>query len=172
MFLYLTASILVAEFLAPIAAAALMKYGDWLPFILALAMVAIATAMTVPLPETLHLRDLPEPHEIEGHLGGGTIHRQPPAKSRGHSLKEQLLHLRDALRFLKRDYTIALVVFAFMANRLGRQSLNLLLRYASQRYDWTIRQVRCFFQSLYGLLLTFFRHLSSYPFEQQQTSLP
>jgi hypothetical protein len=34
---------------------------------------------------------------------------------------------------------LGLVVFSFLANRLGRQAITLLVRYASKRYDWQIK---------------------------------
>jgi MFS family permease len=136
-FLYLTACILVAELISPIAAAALMKNGNWLPLVLAQAILAIAVIMAAFFPETLHSRDLPKPPEYQE---TESIELQSPHKSDGHGFKAQLVHLLDAVRFVRRDYTLALVVFSFLANRLGPQSLNLLIRYASQRYDWTIRE--------------------------------
>lgn len=136
-FLYLTASTLVAELLAPIMAAALMKKGNWLPLLLSLSIIAMAVIMGALFPETLHLRDLPDPLEEED---TEPIELQPPPKSSGNRFQAQLVHLCDAVRFVRRDYTLALVVFTFLANRLGRQSLSLLIRYASQRYGWSIRQ--------------------------------
>ncbi|KAF2183449.1 MFS general substrate transporter [Zopfia rhizophila CBS 207.26] len=135
-FLYLTASVLVAEMIAPIMAAALMKKGDWLPLLLALAIQQVAVFIAMLFPETLHLRDLPEP--TDGDDEGIELETTP--KDHGHGLKAQINHFKNALAFLKRDLTVALVVFTFLANRLGRQSLSLLIRYASKRYEWKIQK--------------------------------
>lgn len=43
------------------------------------------------------------------------------------------------MQFLKHDISLALVVFTFMVNRLGRQSTDLLLRYSSKSCHWTIQ---------------------------------
>lgn len=116
-----------------------MKNGDWLPLLLSLAIIGTAVIMATLFPETLHLRDIPEPLAEEER---DPIELQPSPKSIGHGFQAQLVQLRDAVSFVRRDYTLALVVFTFLANQLGRNSLNLLIRYASQRYGWSIRQVR------------------------------
>jgi hypothetical protein len=133
-FLYLTACILVAEMVAPIMAARLMEYGEWLPLLLALAIEIAGVIFALFLPETLHLRDLPEPEDgdnqsIELHPTGSDF-----------SLKSQLRNFQAAVHFVRSDWTLAMVVFTFLANRLGRQAIALLVRYASKRYSWEIRK--------------------------------
>lgn len=132
-FLYLTASVLVAEMIAPIVAARLMEKGDWLPLLLALAIQQIGVTIALFFPETLHLRDLPEPQDETNQ----SIELMPKG---GHfTLKAQMRNFRVAYAFLRSDWTLGLVVFSFMANRLGRQAITLLIRYASKRYGWEIK---------------------------------
>jgi hypothetical protein len=133
-FLYLTASVLVAEMIAPICAAKLMEKGNWLPLVLALAIQQVGILIAFFFPETLHLRDLPEPKD-----GGEdeSIEMQPKG---GHfTLQAQLRNFKTAYTFIRSDWTLGLVVFTFMASRLGRQSMTLLVRYASKRYGWEIK---------------------------------
>ena len=125
----------VAELLAPIIAAKLMEKGNWLPLLLALAIQQVGIFIAFLFPETLHLRDLPEPKDDDEER----IELQ--SKDKGHGFKAQLAHFKDALMFLKSDVTLGLVVFTFLANRLGRQALALLIRYASKRYHWKIQKV-------------------------------
>jgi hypothetical protein len=133
-FLYLTASVLVAEMIAPIMAARLMEKGDWLPLLLALVIQQIGICIAFFFPETLHLRDLPEPKDGEDQ----SIELQPKG---GHfTLEAQLRNFKVAYTFLKSDKMLGLVVFSFMANRLGRQAITLLVRYASKRYGWEIKK--------------------------------
>jgi hypothetical protein len=133
-FLYLTASVLVAEMVAPILAAKLMEKGGWLPLLLALVIQQVGICIAFLFPETLHLRDLPEPKDSEDQ----SIELQPRG---GHfTLKAQLRNFQVAYTFLKSDKMLGLVVFSFMANRLGRQAMTLLVRYASKRYGWEIKQ--------------------------------
>jgi hypothetical protein len=133
-FLYLTACVLVAEMVAPIMAARLMEKGDWLPLLLALAIQQVGVSIAFFFPETLHLRDLPEPKDGDDQ----SIELQPRG---GHfTLKAQLRNFHVAYTFLRGDRMLGLVVFTFMANRLGRQAITLLVRYASKRYEWEIKQ--------------------------------
>lgn len=135
-FLYLTASVLLAEMVAPIMAAKLMEFGDWLPLLLALGIQQVGITIAFFFPETLHLRDLPEPAD-------GDVDRDielEPMKGSNFTLKAQLRNFSSAIRFLRQDWTITLVVSSFLANRLGRQAMTLLIRYASKRYGWEIKK--------------------------------
>jgi MFS family permease len=133
-FLYLTASVLVAEMIAPVMAAKLMEKGDWTPLLLALAIQAAGMCIGIFFPETLHLRDLPEP-KVDADQ---SIELQPKG---GHfTLEAQLKNFHTAYTFIRSDLQLALVVFGFMANRLGRQAMSLLIRYASKRYEWEIKK--------------------------------
>lgn len=134
-FLYLTASVLVAEICAPIMSSKLMDSGLWLPLLLALAIQQVGVTVGFFFPETLHLRDLPEPDDGEE----ASIELQ--TEEEGHGLRTQLKHFKSALLLLKSDVTLALVVTLFVVNRLGRQALTLLIRYASKRYNWEISKV-------------------------------
>lgn len=136
-FLYLTAGVLVAELIAPILAAKLMDNGDWLPLLLALAIQQVGILIGLWFPETLHLRDLPEPRDDD---------REPDIelleKNRSpFAIKTQLRNFQDVFTFLRRDARLGIVIFTFVGNRLGRQALNMLIRYASKRYLWKIQKV-------------------------------
>ena len=133
-FLYVSACMLVAEMTAPIMAARLMDHGDWLPLLLALAFETVGLIMSLFIPETLHLRNLEQPKNIETQ----SIELQPMTSH--FSIRSQLRNLRATIKFLSGDWTLATVVFTFLANRLGRQSIALLVRYASKRYSWEIKK--------------------------------
>ncbi|EMD87920.1 hypothetical protein COCC4DRAFT_173223 [Bipolaris maydis ATCC 48331] len=133
-FLYLTASMLVAEMIAPAIAAKLMENGDWLPLLLALVIQSAGMCLAIFFPETLHMRDLPEPKDNVDQC----TELQP--KDGGFTPIAQLRNFQTAYTFLRKDLRLALIVFGFMANRLGRQAMSLLIRYASKRYDWEIKQ--------------------------------
>lgn len=133
-FLYVTACVLVAEMVAPIMAARLMENGDWLPLLLAMAIQICGAAIALFIPETLHLRDLPEPKDRDAQ----TFELQQ-TNSDFH-WRSQLRNFQSAVHFLRDDWTVALVVFTFLTNRLGRQAISLLVRYASKRYTWEIKK--------------------------------
>ncbi|KAG9201214.1 hypothetical protein G6514_005943 [Epicoccum nigrum] len=132
-FLYLTASVLLAEIVAPLMSARLMEIGDWYPLVLALIFQQCGVLLAVFFPETLHLRDQSRHNESAKPV-------QTKPKAHAFSPRQQIRHFQDAFQFLKSDRMLALVVFTFMANRLGRQGVTLLVRYASKRYNWEIKQ--------------------------------
>lgn len=134
-FLYLSACVLVSEMLAPIMASYLMEYGDWLPLLLALAIQQAGVSIAFFFPETLHLRDLPEPKDEQAE-----VLELQQTKDGHFTLKAQIQNFRSIIQFLQSDWTLALVVFTFLANRLGYQSISLLIRYASKRYGWEIKK--------------------------------
>jgi hypothetical protein len=135
-FLYLTASVLIAEIVAPIVSARLMENGDWFPLVLSLGIQGAGILVAVFFPETLHLRDIPEPRNHEQQ----SIRLQTLFAKDSFQLQHQVQNFRSAYYFLKSDWTLAMVVFTFMANRLGRQAMSLLVRYASKRYSWEIKK--------------------------------
>ena len=127
----------MSELIAPIVAARLMDNGDWLPLLLALAIQGAGTCIALPFPETLHLRDIPEPRDGDAET---EIELRAADQGSSFAIKTQLRNFKDALAFLRRDKTVALVIFTFVGNRLGRQALNMLIRYASKRYKWKIQK--------------------------------
>lgn len=133
-FLYLTACVLFGEMIAPIMAARLMEKGDWLPMLLALAIQQVGILIAFFFPETLHMRDLPEPKDGDEEM----IELSP--KGSNFTFRAQLQNFQTAIHFLRSDWTLGLVVFTFLANRLGRQAVTLLVRYASKRYGWEIKK--------------------------------
>ncbi|KAF2492574.1 MFS general substrate transporter [Lophium mytilinum] len=142
-FFYVAATLLLAEVIAPAIGFALMQYGNWLPFCIGAAVSALATVLACFLPETLHSRDQPERRDdrLEDEADDLTERASMSSgKGHGHGFKDQIHRLREALHFLKRDLSLTLVVFTFLVNRLARQSQDLVIRYASKRYGWTIRQ--------------------------------
>jgi hypothetical protein len=139
-FLYLMASVLIAELIAPILAARMMEHGDWLPLLLALAIQQVGVFIGILFPETLHLRDMPEPADGDMQQGQMELRSMDKTQSTKFRWRDQIGHFRDALTFLRRDATVALVILTFFVNRIGRQALSMLIRYASKRYHWKIQK--------------------------------
>ena len=144
-FLYATAAVLLSEMIAPIMASRLMERGDWLPLLLALAIQQVGVSISLFCPETMHMQDLPEPRDGDGD-GDGERERERERdvrlakKEEGFGFHAQLGNFRDAFVFLKSDVMLMLVVFSYLGNRSGRQAIQLLIRYASKRYNWEIKK--------------------------------
>lgn len=134
-FLLITADSLISEMLTPILAARLMEYGDWLPLILSLAIKQAGICFVFVLPETL-----PICHLSESQGNGGDEVVELRSNSIESILKAQMHNFHAAFQFVRSDWTLGVVIFTFLANRLGTQSLSLVIRYASKRYGWEIRK--------------------------------
>jgi hypothetical protein len=113
-----------------------MQYGNAHPILFALAIQQVGIFIALLLPETLHLRDLPEPSDYNE---SEPIKLQP--KEHGFGLKAQIEYFKDAFAFIRSDMTLAMVVLTFLGDRLGRHASSLLIRYASKRYGWRIQDV-------------------------------
>jgi MFS family permease len=135
-FLYATAAVMVSEMVAPIMASRLMEYGDWLPLILALVIQQVGVTMAVACPETMHYRDMPEPRDRDD----GHESVELSAKDEGFGFKAQVGNFKNAFHFVKSNTTLMIILFVYLGNRVGRQALTLLLRYASKRYNWEIKK--------------------------------
>ena len=155
-FLYVTASVLVAELIAPALSSILMKSGLWSPIILGAVIEGFSVAIALFIPKTLHLRNakLLESSEME-EQHSMDMASQRSLEQKGHGFKAQMQRPQDTMQFLKRDISLTLVVFTFLVNRLGRQSTDLLLRNSSKRCHWTIQKVSIAFNMINFISLHF-----------------
>jgi len=120
-----------------------MKNGDWFPLLLGLGLQCAAVVIALFSPETLHLRDLPEEQSDdsdEDSDNSSNLQVESPKISASLGFKAQMRNFREAMHFMKRDFALGMIIFSFFAGTLGRQCISLLLRYASQRYGWSIRE--------------------------------
>ncbi|XTI83152.1 hypothetical protein V2W45_84965 [Cenococcum geophilum] len=138
-FLYVTASVLVAELIAPALSSIPMTNGLWSPIILGAVIEGFSIVIALFIPETLHLRNAKplEPSEMKEQRSMDMA-SQCSSKQEGYGFKAQMQRLRDMMQFLKRGINPTLVVFTFLVNRLGRQPTYLLLRYSWKRCHWTM----------------------------------
>ncbi|KAF1960919.1 MFS general substrate transporter [Byssothecium circinans] len=136
-FLYATAAVLLSEMIAPIMASRLMEKGDWLPLLLALGIQQVGVTIAVFCPETIHMQDQPEPRDSDRESATDVSRK---AKDQGFGFRAQLGHFKDAFIFLTSDTMLMIVVFSYLCNRSGRQAIQLLIRYASKRYNWEIKK--------------------------------
>jgi len=56
------------------------------------------------------------------------------------TLKGQMHNSHFAFQLIRSEWTLVMVIFTFPANRLGSQSLSLIVHYASKRYGWEIKK--------------------------------
>lgn len=134
-FLCITAAMVFSEMIAPVLASRLMKHGNWLPLLLAFAIQQLGVSIVLFCPETIQTRN-PLGPRADDRKGAVEVMEQ----ERGFGSKAQFGYYKDALVFLRSKPTLMLIMFSYLGNRSGRQALQLLVRYASKRYDWEIKE--------------------------------
>ncbi|EKG10419.1 Major facilitator superfamily [Macrophomina phaseolina MS6] len=123
-----SATILIGDVVGTPLSAALMTRSSWIPYTLSLALSLVGVLVPLYLlPETLH-KTTTAPSE-----------RQDRAKSRSLGVRVRLWagELRQAKRHVFADSNVLLLLFAFFAATLGRQSTGFQLQYVRQRFNWT-----------------------------------
>ena len=132
-----------------------MAKSPWIPLLLALLFVTLCFGMTLALPETLPIK-IPtpkntavvvDPTDHQSRLLDHSITEQSEDSSSEDEVaglkkwRHRVRETRQLFAFVTRDATIAALVLTFLISRVGRHSINLLLQYASKRYNWSLSKV-------------------------------
>jgi hypothetical protein len=137
---------LLAEMIAPSLASFLMAKSPWIPMIIGVSGFILAPALLIFVPETLHMRLRENEsatltpdgasersisiNEVDKPGFFGTIKSQAT-----NSLKE----VYGSLSVL-RSLPILLLLIPFLMQSFNRQSVDLSVRYISNRFHWKLRQ--------------------------------
>ncbi|KAH8693930.1 major facilitator superfamily domain-containing protein [Talaromyces proteolyticus] len=122
-FFILQATVLCADILAPPLSSILMEYSVWIPCVLGLGIQLLGTAITIIIPETLHL---------------SVFHRDPAVNSDGNTRPSLTRQLKTNLASIFRNRKVATLVISLMILTIGNESIDFLLQYLSKRYGWPI----------------------------------
>lgn len=147
-----------------------MAKSPWIPLLLALLFVTLCFGMTLALPETLPIK-VPTPKDaavvvdpIDHHsrLLDHSIPEQSEDSASEYEIaglkkwRHRVRETKELFAFVTRDATIAALVLTFLISRVGRHSINLLLQYASKRYNWSLSKVSSGFVLSMLLYLMYF----------------
>ena len=126
----------------PIAALLMERTGDWVPYMLSLALQVFAFALSFTMPETLDRDKTTDSNTVTELPNGTTI---PPPRTRNF-IKDRLASwgkgAADSARFVWEDKNVAILLAMLSLMAFGKQSLfQILLIYVSKRFDLTIAQV-------------------------------
>ncbi|KAM5431752.1 hypothetical protein MferCBS31731_007757 [Microsporum ferrugineum] len=130
----------VAQLLAPaIGSSLMMKLGPWVPYYLGTAFFTICCPLILLVPETIPLQ-VQKPLSENNTSGRGSLdERQPFARSSlGSKLKALFSKAWKETKIVFNNRTVLLILSTFLLSTLGRKQVDLLLLYASTRYDITI----------------------------------
>lgn len=144
-FLRLGASSLSTTFFTPIFTAWAMKFNPWIPMFGGLFVSIIGCVLTFLIPETLNYQhpDLDRSTEQLSVPIIGPILQQPAApldmQAARASLPWRLLEdIKEATHFLWEDYRVPVLILPFFIHMLLMMASQLLVQYASKRYDYTV----------------------------------
>jgi hypothetical protein len=148
-FLRLSAAVIIGEMFASPLSAILMNFNPWLPVFIGLGSLALATCMSLILPETLG-RSVLEPVEHAAaprHLnhenvrGVGPLPNDKSWRIWWHWSKSQVLHIHVNSQLMWKNKTVFLLLFTFLVTTLGRFVQELLMQYTTKKFHWTWSQV-------------------------------
>lgn len=142
-FLYATAVVLVCEIVGPLLASKLMQKGDWLPLFLSLGVQQVGVVVSFFCPETLKKGERPEPRENSVEDDRARV-ADKAKKELVFGLRAQMQSFKDAFGLLRSNGKLILVMFSYVGYRSGSQATQLLVRYASKRYNWEIKKAALF----------------------------
>nr|UZP48223.1 AvaK [Aspergillus versicolor] len=114
-------------FAAPASAALVALTSAWTPFLISLAMLFVAQALSFLLPETL-----------------GYVEQKEPDDSRAHKMagKKGNLNQRFALaaRLIVQNRNMAPIIIVNLVASITKSSNHFLLQYSSTKYEWSYSQ--------------------------------
>ncbi|KAL3421494.1 ATP synthase F0 [Phlyctema vagabunda] len=141
-FSQLQAAALISEVVATPVSAALMSVDPWLPFLIGFGLTITGALLALLIPETLVIKQKARSTIPTGQVNEVAASSSEPTAP--HSLVgsvwKELKILGHSAAGLWKDLNVILILVVFFVSYLGRQSVTLILQYASKRYHWTIAE--------------------------------
>jgi len=139
--------VLFGEILAPSISSYLMAKSPWIPLLIGQVLIGLGPALFIFVPETLHMR----PRGIESETltpdaisersvsinGGDKVGFFSTAISKARNSLKELYGSLSVLHSLP----ILLLLLAFLIQPFSRQSVDLSVRYISNRFHWDLKNV-------------------------------
>jgi hypothetical protein len=149
-FFELLAVMYVSEFIAsPLAGYLMGEDGQhpWIPMLVAYGAILLATLITCFLPETLGLRTATEDAEaVPADEPEEEMHDETVADKAEHAAvatwKGLITSAKQVWTFIFRDTRVAWLLFSLLFLLFGRFVQEILMQYATKRYDWSWTKVR------------------------------
>lgn len=136
---------IIAEILATPVSAYLMTFDPAFPYVLGLAVIVIGSIPVFFLPETLEDAKAKRsnqqnaiPNESESSEQTHSTHKQAVLQE----LIRQVREFKDSTHFIWRDLNVSLMIVILCVTVMSKQSTNMVLQYASKKFDWSIARVR------------------------------
>ena len=134
--------VILAEILATPFSAYSMTFDLWYPYILGLIIIVLGSAPSIFIPETLDdakakMKSLHFDIESESYQS-----MEPPGKqSLSKEILQQAKEFKESTGFIWRDGNICLLILVAGVSFMSRESTNLMLQFASKKFNWSIGEV-------------------------------
>jgi MFS family permease len=137
---------LLAQILAPSIASFLMAKSPWIPLIIGLSMIVLGPALIVFIPETLHMR--PRANESASLTPDAASERSVSSKNddKPSFFAVVISKVMDSLKQIYgspsvlHSLPILLLLVSFVMQPFTNQSVDLSVRYVSNRFNWKLRE--------------------------------
>lgn len=122
-----------------------MTFDPTFPYVLGLVVIAIGSIPALSLPETL------EDAKAKRSNQQNVITNDSESRQQTHSTRKQTVlgelirqvcEFKDSTHFIWRDLNVSLMIVIIFVTGMSKQSTNMVLQYASKKFDWSIARVR------------------------------
>lgn len=142
---------MAAEFISPSVASSLMLRSPWIPLFAGIGILILGGLFMLFVPETLHQKPVngsmePIAELLDSPSGSSAASAWPIKRSLLYKFKANFVSTFDTLRVYASPILFALLA-TFLIQLLSRQIIDLVLRYISKRFSWSLAQT--------GFLLSF-----------------
>ncbi|KAL1967454.1 hypothetical protein VTN77DRAFT_3239 [Rasamsonia byssochlamydoides] len=146
----LSATVIVAEIVATPISAMMMSTDPWLPYLAGLSIILIFSPFLFLVPETIEEAREKTQKTLAAEAHDLLEELEPPSKgSLFATVCSGVQAFLQSTHFMWRNVNVVLTLLVLFVANLSKQSTNLLLQYASAKYQWSIARAR-FLISLRG----------------------
>ncbi|KAJ8066985.1 hypothetical protein OCU04_004364 [Sclerotinia nivalis] len=141
-FFLAAATDLVAQLIAPSMAAILMAKSPWLPLTLGIFSFILGSLLIIFIPETLHIHQTSDPSHYPSPSNNDFPNSPKSQKSLLPTIKHQILaslqSLKSSISILN-SAPLILLLITFVIKHFSSQSVDISLRYISNRFQFPLR---------------------------------
>lgn len=146
-FFYFSAVVLTAEIVATPISGLSMTENAWLPFLLSSGVEFLAVVVAILFaPETLPLMrpkssGTPRSSTTDSYESIPPTKELPFVRTVMAKISDSLNLIIESTHFLSTNLNVSLLLLVFFVATLSRQSMALLLQYATKKYHWSYSKV-------------------------------
>jgi hypothetical protein len=143
-FFWVSCGVMAAELISPSVASSLMLRSPWIPLVAGIGILILGGLFMVFIPETLHQKPVNGSMEpvvglSDSSSGSSAASTSPVKRSLFYKFKTNFVSTFDTLRVYASPILFVLLA-TFLIQLFSRQIIDLVLRYISKRFSWSLAQ--------------------------------